>query len=182
MTVDQSGALTPVSVGSATIRATVTLGGVTKTGEITVAVKSGKTKSTYYTEEKVQALRENSTIYDWARSGKQSAIAAAEPYVGKEEFMWSMVTTQELPRSITVGWRLDPDAYSCRYPDCQTDLHAEYGRLPGLPTPWMSPLSYSARPAAENSPPTILEAFISWESTSMEIGAISRRLRKIRSW
>ena len=127
--VTEDGKVTPVSAGVTTVRATVTIAGITVTGEMQLTVSAGKTRSSYYTAEKVANARENANAYDWARSTKNAAASAGNKYVGMEDKLWSLVTTQELPRSYYVGYRNDPEAGYCRYPDCKVNIAAEYGSL-----------------------------------------------------
>ena len=137
--VSQTGFVTPISVGDARITVTVDYAGQTLTGSVTVTISAGKTAATFYTPEKVQAARDNVKKYDWARTAAESAVRNAEKYVGMEEKLWSIVTQQSLPRSITVGFRYDPDAYLCRYPGCGEDLRARFGNYPWIIDPLKMP-------------------------------------------
>lgn len=69
----------------------------------------------------------NANTYEWAKAEKNAAIKTADNLVAKLDMnaVWNLVTTQELPRGITVGYRHDPDAYTCRY--CNTDLRVKHG-------------------------------------------------------
>ncbi|WP_020576432.1 heparinase II/III domain-containing protein [Actinopolymorpha alba] len=72
-----------------------------------VATTPTKTASTYYTPEKVAAVRRNIDAYDWARSLRDGAVAAARPYLAKgDEWLWRLVTGQRLPRSYAVNQTL----------------------------------------------------------------------------
>lgn len=66
-----------------------------------------KTRSTFYTPEKVANARQNVDRYDWAKEMRDSAVQDAEHYlqygVGR---LWSMVTPQSLPRSFAVNLEL----------------------------------------------------------------------------
>ena len=136
--VSDSGFVTPVAKGSTEVQVTVQQGKNRYTGKITILVGKGKTESSYYRKDRVEAIRENSEKYNWARAQQQAMIATAEPYIGKEEYLWSMVTTQELPRSTIVGYRRDPEGYVCRY--CGEELYSRYGNEPWIRdefnTPW----------------------------------------------
>ncbi|MBQ8003688.1 MAG: Ig-like domain-containing protein, partial [Oscillospiraceae bacterium] len=57
--ISKKGFVTPAALGSAKVIATVTLGGITKTGECYVSVREGKVGRTYYTDEMVAAAQEN---------------------------------------------------------------------------------------------------------------------------
>ena len=124
-TVDQDGAITPLALGKTTIRAGVTIDGVTKNAEMGLTVEKGKSAASYYTEEKQQNARENAQKYAWAREARTAAINAANKYVGLEDKLWDLVTTQELPRSYYVGYREAPGYTNCRY--CGVNIVAKYG-------------------------------------------------------
>lgn len=67
----------------------------------------GKTRSTYYTEEKMANARENIETYDWAKQMRDSAVREAEKYLDHGvENLWEMVTPQSLPRSFAVNLEL----------------------------------------------------------------------------
>ena len=124
-TVSDEGVVTPVGPGQVTIYVTVTIKGVTKSTSLTLTISEGKTRSSFYTEEKVAAARENAEIYDWAISAKDTAVANANKYVDLTDTLWKSVTTQELPRSYYVGYRGDPNVNYCRY--CGANIAAKYG-------------------------------------------------------
>ena len=137
--VDEEGTVTPLAPGQTVVRVQVTLSGVTVSGALTVTVSAGKTRSSFYTEERVGAARENAQLYDWARTTKNSLIKSVEKYIGMEEKLWNLVTTQELPRSYYVGYRNDPEVGLCRY--CGENIAAQYGspyawRYDALNSPW----------------------------------------------
>ncbi len=113
--------LTGVSDGTVTVKATVTFNGVTiSSAEKVFSIRSGKTRSSYYTAERRAIAQQNYENYDWAKRSMNSTIAVAEKYVGQEEKFWNMITTQELPRHIRVGYRYDPNHHICRY--CGVDI------------------------------------------------------------
>lgn len=93
--------------GETAIYATVTLGGVTRTGSAAVTVvplTSDKTRSTYYTPEKVANARSNADRYGWADSIRDGAAASADPFVELGyDFLWNIVPPQTLPRSYGVN-------------------------------------------------------------------------------
>jgi len=119
--------LTGVVAGTVTVRATVTFNGVSvTTPDKTFDIRAGKTRSSYYTEEKRANAKENAEKYTWASDMVDNYIKASEYYLTKgEETLWSMITTQELPRSIRVGYRYDPKHNVCRY--CGVDIVALTG-------------------------------------------------------
>ena len=115
-TVDGSGNVAPVAVGTADITATVTIGGVSFTGTASVSVREGKTQRTYYTDEKVDAALENISKYSWAKEMRDSAVDSAEKYLKLSlEDIWKLVPADTLPRSLEVGMKNDPERYFCRY-------------------------------------------------------------------
>ncbi|MBE6911018.1 MAG: hypothetical protein E7473_00660 [Ruminococcaceae bacterium] len=127
-TVDGVGNITPVSVGTADITATIELDGTTVSDTRTVSVREGKVGRTYYTDEMVAAARENITKYSWASADKKAVLARADRYVGLEDEIWEMIPGEGLPRANGVGYRNDPEQYTCRY--CKTDLYPIYGGTP----------------------------------------------------
>ena len=121
-----NGVLTGVAAGSVTVRATVTFQGKTvTTPDRTITIRSGKTRSTFYTEAKRKNVEKNAKTYVWANNEVKMYTSLADKYVGQEEFLWNLITTQELPRSIRVGYRYDPKHNICRY--CGADIVAMTG-------------------------------------------------------
>jgi len=118
--------LTGVANGTVTVKATVTFGGVTlTTPEKLIYIRAGKTRSSYYTEERRRIARENYDTYEWAKRSVDATLSVADKLVGREEEFWNMVTTQELPRNIRVGYRYDPNHHICRY--CGVDIVSMMG-------------------------------------------------------
>ena len=137
--VDAWGVITPHAQGRTTISATVAIGGISKSAEMELTVVEGKSAPSFFTEEKMRNSVENAHRYDWARSIQSSSIKRAEPYLNLEETLWNSVTTQELPRSYYVGYRVDPEAGLCRY--CGANIAAQFGSLcawntDALTSPW----------------------------------------------
>ncbi|WP_442604293.1 heparinase II/III domain-containing protein [Paenibacillus sp. KN14-4R] len=63
-----------------------------------------KTRSTYYTAEKVKNARSNVTLYPWAKAQRDRAIQLADTYVDLGlDRLWESITTQKLPRSVGVN-------------------------------------------------------------------------------
>lgn len=91
-----------------------------------------KTRSTFYTPEKVAAARANVTELAWAAQLRDRAVAkAADPLQAGLEWLWESVTTQGLPRSIAVNQSLGS-------PITGTDIF-EYGNYPWLADPYGRP-------------------------------------------
>jgi hypothetical protein len=63
-----------------------------------------KTRSTFYTPEKVQAARNNIARYDWAKSIRNEAVAEANQYLRLgHSFLWESITPQTIPRGYAVN-------------------------------------------------------------------------------
>ncbi len=103
-------------------------------------IVTGKTRRSFYRDDKVAALRSNIEKYTWAQGSRDYYTKNAEKFLGNEEKLWNSVTTQELPRSYMTGFRADPKAAFCRY--CGVDMNAEYGTpyyawiIDAWTTPW----------------------------------------------
>ncbi len=101
--VSATGELRALELGTSVLSAQVTLGTVSKMGELSVEivpVQNDKTRSTFYTSQEVAAARENIGLYNWASSQRDIAVAQADKYVEKGlDFLWNSVTPQSLPRS-----------------------------------------------------------------------------------
>ncbi|MBR5272011.1 MAG: S-layer homology domain-containing protein, partial [Clostridia bacterium] len=124
--VDATGHIRAYKVGTTDITVTATLSGVTKSATFTLSVtEGGKQRSSYRTKEKVAAMRENAKLYDWANASMRSYTKQAEKFIGEEEKLWNMITSQELPRSYYVGYRSDPRIGYCRY--CGANIGDIYG-------------------------------------------------------
>ncbi|MBQ9985046.1 MAG: Ig-like domain-containing protein, partial [Oscillospiraceae bacterium] len=135
--ISESGYVTPAGLGSTKVTATVTASGITKTAESYISVREGKVGRTYYTDEMVAAARENITKYSWAKSESKSVIANADKYLGLEDKLWEMVPGEGIPRANTVGFRSDPDRYTCRF--CGIDLLQNHGSYSWISNPLQRP-------------------------------------------
>lgn len=129
-TINEDGLITAHAIGVAQICASVTYGQYSRECSDSIMVGSVKSRRSFYTDEKVANARENIVKYSWAEAMNTSTIEEADKYVGHAEELWDMVTTQELPRSDTVGLINDPEAYICPY--CKTDLRAKYSLKPWI--------------------------------------------------
>ena len=68
---------------------------------------AGQPRSNYYTAEKRQAVQDNVKMYKWARDERDASIRRAQKYIDLSyEELWSMITTQALPRSYDVNEEL----------------------------------------------------------------------------
>ncbi|MBQ8004538.1 MAG: S-layer homology domain-containing protein [Oscillospiraceae bacterium] len=137
--VDADGHVSPLGVGQALVRVTVTpQSGEPAYGETYVSVRYGKTGRTYYTDEMVAAAQENVNKYKWAQSLKKSAVAQADKYVEQLDALYELIHSEGIPRGNAVGYRNDPDKWHCRY--CGKNLYTDYGHYPWrtdvLTRPW----------------------------------------------
>ncbi|MBQ6697938.1 MAG: S-layer homology domain-containing protein [Oscillospiraceae bacterium] len=137
--VTEAGMLTAISEGTAFVTATVILSdGREAAGVAEVSVREGKTSRTYYTDEKVQAARENAQKYDWAKAEVKAAVKEAEKYLELTmEDAWNLIPGEGIPRSWYVGVKGDPDRMSCRY--CNADLKLANGSYPWITDPLKDP-------------------------------------------
>ncbi|MBQ2741528.1 MAG: S-layer homology domain-containing protein [Oscillospiraceae bacterium] len=113
--IDEHGYVHPVAAGETTVTATVTIDGISVSGEATVSVREGKVSRTYYTDEMVAAARENVKKYDWAKSLRDTAVKNAEKYLDKMEYLYHMIPGEGIPRSTQVGLKGDSYYQYCRY-------------------------------------------------------------------
>ncbi|GAB3406236.1 heparinase II/III family protein [Flindersiella endophytica] len=91
-----------------------------------------KTRTTYYTAEKVAAARRNIDAYSWAGQIRDTAVTSAQPLIDAgDEWAWSAVTTQGLPRSYAVNQTLGS-------PITGTEIY-KYGNYPWLTKPYEQP-------------------------------------------
>ncbi|WP_405457351.1 heparinase II/III family protein [Paenibacillus sp. HJGM_3] len=68
------------------------------------SITNSKTRRTYYTEQKVQAARQNVELYDWAAAQRDAAMEKANAYAARSfEELWNSVPTQYVPRSYNVN-------------------------------------------------------------------------------
>lgn len=93
-----------------------------------VARRNTKSEPTIYTQESVAAARENADQYDWARAKRDEAVKDADTYL--EEYgglngLWKTVTSQELPRSMSVSWK-----HRIGSPITGSQIYEEHGHYP----------------------------------------------------
>ncbi len=143
ISVSETGFVSPKALGEAVVQASVQYQGNTYELALTISVRENKTKRTYFNEARMSAVENNIANYKWAQDTRDSAKRAADNWLSKKENMLdyvyeNMLPSQEIPRGITVGFRWDPTAYTCKY--CGVDLRAEYDRYPylydGIAYPW----------------------------------------------
>ena len=157
VSVDENGLAKPVGTGSAKVELAVSLKGVELTASAFVSVREGKAGRSFYTDEKVEAARENIEKYSWAKSKRDSAVRAAEKYLGLEEMLWNLVPGQGIPRSTSVGYKSDPAMHYCRY--CGDYLYDEYGRWGYKVDPLENPWKIQCRTCLRLFPSNDFESF-----------------------
>jgi oligo-alginate lyase len=91
-----------------------------------------KTVPTIYTSERVAAARANVAAYAWARTARDTAVSTASRlFAMGDEWVWSAVTSQGLPRSYAVNQPLGS-------PITGTEIY-QYGEYPWLADPYERP-------------------------------------------
>ena len=136
--VDEVNNFVPVSEGDAYFDITVELDGRIRTlYDVYLPVVYGKARSSYYTAEEALAARDNYKKYSWAKDIVDAYIEKADKFLDKIDAIYSMVTSEGMPRSISVGQFNDPYTYYCRY--CGTNLMKEYGQFAWLHDPFNRP-------------------------------------------
>ncbi|MBR5272010.1 MAG: heparinase II/III family protein, partial [Clostridia bacterium] len=117
--VDASGKVTPISLGKATVDISTNYRGTNYNLSVEFKVTEDKNAATYYTGERIAALRENRQKYDWAVDTSVASIKAADNLIniiGTDPNNYlHYITTQELPRAASPSYRWDPNAAVCRY-------------------------------------------------------------------
>lgn len=83
---------------------------------------SNKTKEAIYTTEMIKNAKNNIEQYTWAKKMRDEAVKKADSFCvsGDEEFWWSLVTSQSVPRSHDVNKQMGS-------PITGTQLFEEYG-------------------------------------------------------
>ena len=104
---------TSLKNGIGVVRVSVSCFEKTLVEECTITVGSVKTRRSFYTDKKIANAQNNIERYGWARSIKENAVKKADQLIGQEEKLWNIVTTQELPRASTVGYRTDAGQHIC---------------------------------------------------------------------
>ena len=130
VSITEDGFVTPKGkVGVATIEAVVEHNGHIYYPTYELNVREGKTKATYYSEERINAAMKNIEEYDWAKATKDAAVSAGQKWIEDPNMLDYIykyfVTGNEIPRAATVEFRLDPNAYFCKY--CGVDMRKDYG-------------------------------------------------------
>ncbi len=135
--VDEDGVLHAARAGSTTVTATVTGGGRTVTAELDLDVEvlsTVKTRSTYWTPEKLTQAAANIAELDWAAGIRDAAVQEAEPHVAREfADLWALIPSQKIPRSYS--FTSDEQA-GCL--NCGEEVH-QYGQYPYTADVWDEP-------------------------------------------
>ena len=136
-TLDGNLNITPIKIGDARFSYTIVHNGRSFSGEVTLPVVEGKTKSTYMTAEKAVNARENAEKYDWAKSQVKGYIEKAEKHVANLESLYEHIISEGLPRGMDTGSFGDPEIETCRY--CRVDLRNKHGRYAWIMDPVTRP-------------------------------------------
>lgn len=116
------------ATGEAEITVKVASGSDTAEAKFTVMVKEldpAKTRSTFYTDEKRANAQENIEKYGWASDIRKTAIQSAKIYLDMDdEYLWSLVPSQMIPRSYAVT---APQTVGCL--NCGSKIN-EFGNYP----------------------------------------------------
>ena len=135
---DDKNNIIPLKEGEAKFSVTVKVNGRIRSQEVTLTVVYGKAKSTYYTPEKIAAVRENYKKYSWVKSEGDAYIKNADAFVDKLDYIYSLIPSEGLPRAICIGNSNDPLAYTCRF--CGTNVMEKHGQFSwkhdALNRPW----------------------------------------------
>ena len=124
--------------GSAKITVTVVENGRDMTASLWITVTSGKTEPTLFTNEERAIAQENTKKYSWAWQEMNSAVTYADYVVENLDKFYDVLIYETFPRATAVGFKSDPDQYTCRY--CKYDLNkvtSHYGWLVDpIEDPW----------------------------------------------
>ena len=135
--ISETGLAFPVGQGRATIQATVSIDGESKTATFTLTIGSGKTESTIYTSEKRAAALENVEKYAWAREMRESTIKEVDMLLANINQIYDTIPYEGLPRAFMIGLKNDPMGYTCPY--CNIDLRVKYSYYPWILDPIQDP-------------------------------------------
>ncbi len=128
----------PKEEGKALFSVKVILAGREVSATLPLTVAKEKTGSTYYTPEKVAAVRENVKKYTWAENSAKKAINGADSYVENLDIIYDLIHSEGIPRNFSVGIASDQNKTVCRY--CGVKLGVKYGTYPwlhsALQNPW----------------------------------------------
>lgn len=143
------------------------------TTDSSMAAASGKTASTYYTEEKVANARANVEQYPWAAQLRDDAVDAAQEFVGhSDEFLWDLVPGQGVPRSLGVLIRYRQRIKGSPGPE-GSDIN-QYGAYPWLIDVVDDPWKLSSPVTGERYPSNDFASF--YQAGLNEHGVFDREL------
>ncbi len=139
VSVNADGVVTGISYGVGKIKVTASYEDYSCSGEYLVYVGSAKTRRSYYTDEKVENARKNIERYKWAKDEAEGYIKEADKLLSVgADTLYGLITTQELLRASTVGYRFrDTGMYQCLY--CDKELTAQYSQYPWIMDPYTRP-------------------------------------------
>ena len=130
ISLDENGVVVARKNGIGAIEVTAKWKEYELTVDYTIVVGSGKTRRSFYTEEKLKNLKNNIARYDWAQDARDSYVEKADKLLAHGvDTLYDMLTTQELPRASNIAYRFfDNGAHQCLY--CEEELYAKYGDRP----------------------------------------------------
>ena len=154
---DADGYITAHALGQAHFRATVTAGGKVLTKEVAMRTLEGKTEPTMMSFEKRENVRKNAARYAWARDEVETVVKRADNYLHMDDWLWSIVPSEGIPRSMIVGIEGDPNMYTCRY--CGVALGAKYGSKAYIVNPEKNPWKVQCADCRRFFPSNDFESF-----------------------
>lgn len=108
-TVSDTGLVTSLAEGKATIAAVVELNGIQVTGTIELTISEDKVGSTYYTEEVVEIARENYRKYKWVQKEVADYVNKSHLYLLNFDRIYSYIHTEDIPRTWLMQNKNAPD-------------------------------------------------------------------------
>ncbi len=111
-----------------------------------------KSKSTFYTQDMVSNARNNAVKFDWAKKMKDDTLQRADAYLEQGvQALWSLITSQSIPRSI--------DVCNLGCPVCGTKIFKEFGNFSWKSDVFESPWKISCPSCNSIFPSNDFEAY-----------------------
>ncbi|MBR3847745.1 MAG: Ig-like domain-containing protein, partial [Oscillospiraceae bacterium] len=138
-----------------------------------VVADVGKTGRTIYSDEMIKNAHDNIKEYDWARAEKDKTVRRADQYLELGlDALWDAVPSQDIPRSVYVGFYGDTDVYKCRY--CGKDLEKDYGIYPYVVNMIRDPWKVKCPACSRSFPSNDFESFYELGRTAENGGKFDR--------
>ncbi|MBQ2743556.1 MAG: S-layer homology domain-containing protein [Oscillospiraceae bacterium] len=128
--VSDSGVVTTVGYGIGEVLVTASWNGYEIIWKCNPVVGTAKTGRSFYTDEKIKNLQNNIARYEWAQDERDKYVEEADKLLehGVDK-LYSMITTQELPRATQIAYRFNDNGHSyCLY--CDKNVQTESGNYP----------------------------------------------------